>query len=145
MVEVRITPARDLAEPVKLLEESMRGGDPLPRDFVELLGEEVERGGIEVLTAHKNDSVIGVAVLAFRSSISIGDRFASIEDLYVKPEARREGVGRAILEVAEEICVSKSVSYVEAQVVEEEAVSFYRSLGYEPEPGVRVLSRSILL
>lgn len=144
-MEVRITRARDLAEPMKLLEEFVRDGEPLPRGFVKLFREEVERGGVEVPTAYENDSAIGVAVVALRPSISIGDRFASIEDIYVKPEARRQGIGRAMLEAVEEFCAAKGISYVEVQAVEEDAVTFYRSLGYEPESGVRVLYRSVAL
>jgi hypothetical protein len=39
----------------------------------------------------------------------------------------------------------RSVSYVEAQVEDEEAAAFYAAVGYEEEPGVRVLSKSQVL
>ena len=87
--------------------------------------------------------VAGVAVLAYRLSFSAAGLFASIEDLYVRPELRRRGVGRALLEAVKERCDSRGVSYVEAKVEDEEAASFYSALGYEPETGVRVLSRSL--
>jgi ribosomal protein S18 acetylase RimI-like enzyme len=86
--------------------------------------------------------MVGVAVLAYRLSVSAAGLFASIEDLYVRPGARRRGVGRALLEAVKERCASRGVSYVEAQVEGEEAVSFYSALGYEEELGVRVFSRS---
>lgn len=145
MVEVTHTPPGNLALPVKLLEELARDGEPLPQDFVGFLREEVERGNIEILSAYMGDSVVGVAALAFRPGISFGGHFASIEDLYVKPEARRHRVGTAILEAIEKLCASKDVSYVEVQAVDEDAVAFYSSLGYEPEHEVRVLSRSLPL
>ena len=145
MLEVKPTPAGNIAVPMKLLEEFTRDGEPLPQDFVGLLRQEVERGSIEILSAYMDDSVVGVAVVAFRPGISVGGRFASVEDLYVKPEARCHGVGTKLLEAVEKLCVLKGVSYVEVQTVEEDAVAFYSSLGYGPESGVRVLSRSIPL
>jgi hypothetical protein len=41
--------------------------------------------------------------------------------------------------------VARGVSYVEAQVEDEEAAAFYAALGYEEEPGVCVYSRSYIL
>lgn len=144
-MEVRLVEGSGLTEPLKLLELAVRDGEPAPRDFAGLLREEVERGSTEVLTAHLEGSTSGVAVLAFRISVSAGGCFASIEELYVKPEDRRRGVGRALLEAAERRFASRDISYVEVQAVEEEAVEFYRASGYQPESGVRVLSRSVAL
>ena len=144
-MEVKPTSPGNLAASLKLLEEFAQDGESLPQDFVGLLREEVERGNIEILSAYMDNSVVGVAVLAFRPGISLGRRFACIEDLYVKPEARRLRVGTAILEAIEKLCASKGVSYVEVQAVDENAGAFYGSLGYEPEHEVRVLSRSLPL
>lgn len=143
MVEIKPIQASDLAEPLKLLEESLRDGDPLPRGFVDQLHEEVARGDVEVLSAIANDCIVGVVVLAFRLGVSAGGRFASVEELYVKLDARREGIGRALLEAAEDRCYIKDVSYIEVQAVERDAAEFYASCGYEPELDVRVMSRSV--
>ncbi len=145
MVEVRLITEPDLREPLKLLELAVRDGEPVPEDFVGLFREAAERGSIELLAAYLAGAVAGVAVLAFRVSVSAGSCFASIEELYVKPEDRRRGIGQALLGAVETRCVSRGVSYVEVQAVEEAAVSFYRALGYEPESGVRILSRSVAL
>jgi GNAT superfamily N-acetyltransferase len=95
------------------------------------------------LAARAEDRMVGVAVLAYRPSVSLGGLFASIEDLYVRPEARRRGAGRALLEAVDGRCRARGVSYVEAQVEEDEVGAFYAALGYEAEPGVRVLSKSL--
>jgi aminoglycoside 6'-N-acetyltransferase I len=142
MIEASPVRGADLVEPVRLLEESLRNGEPLPAGFAKTLREAVERGALEVLAARTEGRVVGVAVLAYRLSISAAGPFASIEDLYVRPEERRRGVGRGLLEAVEERCASRGVSYVEAQVEDEEAMAFYAALGYEVQPGVRVLSRS---
>jgi GNAT superfamily N-acetyltransferase len=141
---VRVEPARgaELTEPLSLLEEFLRDGEPVPEDFALRLREAVEAGDLEVLAARAEGRVVGVAVLAYRLSISAAGLFASIEELYVEPAARRRGAGRALLEAVGERCAARGVSYVEAQVEVEEAAAFYGALGYEEEPGVSVFSRS---
>jgi GNAT superfamily N-acetyltransferase len=143
LVEVAPVPAAGLAGPLALLEESLRDGDPVPEDFADRLRKAVEAGDVEVLAARAEDRILGVVVLAYRLNVSAGGLFASIEDLYVRTEARRRGVGRALLEAADERCASRNISYVEVQVEDDEAGAFYAALGYQPEPGVRVLSRSL--
>jgi GNAT superfamily N-acetyltransferase len=142
MIEAAPVYAPELTEAVRLLEEFHRGGEPVPENTARALREAVEAGDVEVLAARAEGRMVGVAVLAYRLSVSAAGLFASIEDLYVRPGARRRGVGRALLEAVKERCASRGVSYVEAQVEGEEAVSFYSALGYEEELGVRVFSRS---
>ncbi len=145
MIEVNPIYGAGLAEPVRLLEESLREGEPVPEDFAETLRRAVETGELEVLAARAEGRVVGVVLLAYRLSVSAAGLFASIEDLYVRPAARRQGVGRTLLEAVERRSASRGVSYVEAQVEGEEAAAFYSALGYEEEPGVRVYSRSYVL
>jgi GNAT superfamily N-acetyltransferase len=140
---VEVTLPTGLAEPLALLEEALRDGDPVPEDFADRLRKAVEAGDAEVLAARAEDQILGVALLAYRLNVSAGGLFASVEDLYVRPVARRRGVGRALLQAADERCEDHGISYVEAQVEEREAEQFYAALGYEPETSVRVLSRSL--
>jgi GNAT superfamily N-acetyltransferase len=142
-VEVVPVPATGLAEPLAILEEALREGEPVPAVFSDRLRKGVEAGNIQVLAARSKERILGVAVLAYHLNISAGTLFASVEDLYVRPEARRQGVGRALLRAADERCIKLDISYVEAQVEEAEAEAFYATLGYELETGVRVLSRSL--
>ena len=143
MRPVEVALPTGLAEPLALLEEALRDGDPVPEDFADRLRKAVEAGDVEVLAARAEDQILGVALLAYRLSVSAGGLFASVEDLYVRPEARRRGVGRALLTAVDELCAERGISYVEAQVEEKEAELLYTALGYEPETGVRVCSRSI--
>ncbi len=145
MIGVAPAYGAELADPLRLLEESLRDGKPVPEDFARALREAVEAGDLEVLAARAEGRAVGVAVVSYRLGVSVAGLFASIEDLYVRPDARRQGAGRALLEAVEERCASRGVSYVEAQVEDEGAAAFYAALGYEEEPGVRVLSRSYVL
>jgi GNAT superfamily N-acetyltransferase len=142
---VEVVPASGLAEPLALLEEALRDGRPAPADFAERLRRSIEAEDMEILAARTEERILGVAVLAYRPNVSAGALFASIEDLYVRPEARRRGVGRALLRATEERSATRGISYVEVQVQDYEAESFYAALGFEPEPGVRVLSRSLVM
>jgi len=145
LVQVTTVPSGDLAGTLELLESSLRGGEPLPGAFAERLRDAVEAGDLEVLAARVEGRVIGVAVVAYRLNISAGGPFASIEDLYVRPETRRLGIARALLEAVAQRCKIRGASYIEAQVEDGEAAAFYSALGYEPEPCVRVFSRSYAL
>jgi GNAT superfamily N-acetyltransferase len=140
---VEVAPQTGLAEPLALLEEALRDGNAVPEDFADRLRKAVEAGDLEVMAARAEDQMLGVVVLAYRLNLSAGERFASVEDLYVRPEARRQGVGRALLEAVDELCTEHGISYVEVQVEEDKVEPFYAALGYEPETGVRVLSRSL--
>ena len=142
MIEVEPARGTALARALRLLEEFLRGGDPAPAEFVSRLHKAVETGGLEVLAARERKDVVGAATVAYRPNVALGGLFASVEDLYVRPDARRRGVGRALLEAVGERCVTRGISYVEVQVESEEAAGFYATFGYREEPGVRVFSRS---
>jgi GNAT superfamily N-acetyltransferase len=143
-VEVRPAAANALSEPLKLLEEALRDGEPLPQAFAERLARNVEGRDLEVLSARAGGRLVGVAVLAFRPGVSLGADFASVEELHVRPEERGQGVGRALLAAVGERCRRRGVSYVEVQT-NDEAAAFYKAFGFELEEGVRVLSRSYAL
>ena len=142
-VEVALVPQTSLAQPLVVLEEALRDGDSVPEQLIDRLRKAVELGDVEVFAAWTGEQILGVAVLAYRLNVSAGTLFASIEDLYVRPEARLQGAGRALLEAAHERCTAHGISYVEVQVEKKEAETFYAALGYEPETAVRVLSRSL--
>ncbi|MEJ7840223.1 MAG: GNAT family N-acetyltransferase [Rubrobacter sp.] len=144
-VEVAPVPAPDLREPLRLLEEWLREGEPVPDDFIGKVQDSVQAGDLEVLAARLGARMVGVLVLAFRPNISLGGLFASIEDLYVRPEARCRGVGATLLKAADERCRERGVHYVEAQVERGGAGAFYAASGYEPEPDVQVFSRSLVI
>jgi GNAT superfamily N-acetyltransferase len=140
---IEVTPASDLAEPLSLLATFLGDGEPVPEAFAEKLRRSIHTGDIEVLAARSAGQILGVAVLAYRPNIPASTLFASVEDLYVRPEARRQGVGTDLLIAANERCTARKISYVEVQVEDEAAETFYASVGYAPEKGTRVLSRSL--
>ncbi len=144
-IEVVRARAEDLQEPLRLLEKWLRDGEPVPGAFAEEIRHRVAAGDQEILTALRGDLLVGVLLLSFRPNVSLGGQFASIEDLYVAPEARRHGAGKTLLQAAEQRCRHRGVSYLEAQVEQGEAGRFYAANDFEEERGLRVFSRSLLL
>ena len=147
MSAIEVSPVRgdELAESLGVLERSLREGEPVLEDFAGRLRDAVEEGDLEVLAAREGRRVVGVAVVTYRLSVSAAGYFASVEELHVEPDARRRGVGRALLEAVGERCAARGVSYVEALVEDDEAAAFYAANDYEEEPGVRLFSHSYVL
>lgn len=141
-IQVRPCASDELDEPLALLEEFLREGEPVPPPFVERLARAVEGGDLDLLVARPEPEgpAVGVAMLAFRLNVSLGAPFASIEELYVSPDVRSQGIGWALLRAVGERCRARGISYVEVQT-DEEAAPFYEACDHEPETGVRVLSR----
>lgn len=106
------------------------------------LREGIHSGALEILAAYTGERAVGAAMVAYRLNISAGSYFASVEDLYVEPESRRQGVGCELLRLADERCSIRGISYVEVQVEEPDAESFYAACGYQWEAEVEVMSRS---
>ena len=142
MVQVHPVSGDQLNASLGLLTSFLNSGYPAPDEFVERFRAAVEKGDLTVFEARADDKVVGVLVIAKRLSVSIGGRFASVEELYVVPEARRRGVGSALLEAVEDWCRLQSVSYVEVEVVNSGAEAFYGEVGFGVEAGVKVMSRS---
>jgi ribosomal protein S18 acetylase RimI-like enzyme len=59
-------------------------------------------------------------------------RFLEVDELAVLPEYRRQGIGRRLMETAEQIAAARGISTVELHVWEanDQARAFYDHLGY---------------
>lgn len=78
--------------------------------------------------------VVGCAIWFLNFSTWRGVHGIYLEDLYVKPEFRGSGLGRALLEALAQECVRRDLGRLEWAVLDwnEPAIRFYRSLGAEP-------------
>jgi GNAT superfamily N-acetyltransferase len=84
--------------------------------------------------AEVDGRVAGMAIWFLTFSTWTGRNGIHLEDLYVRPEARATGVGRALLTELATIAVGSGYARVEWSVLDwnEPALRFYRSLGAEP-------------
>ena len=85
----------------------------------------------EALIAELAGEPVGFAVFFHNFSTFVGRKGLYLEDLYVKPHARRRGVGRALITFVAKIAVERRCGRFEWSVLDwnARAIDFYRSLG----------------
>jgi GNAT superfamily N-acetyltransferase len=93
-----------------------------------------ERPAAEVLLAFEGESPVGFAVFFYNFSTWLGRAGLYLEDLFVKPEKRDKGYGRALLVALAKIARDRECGRMEWAVLDwnEPAIKFYRALGAKP-------------
>jgi GNAT superfamily N-acetyltransferase len=93
-----------------------------------------ERRAAEVLLAFERESPVGFAVYFFNFSTWLGRPGLYLEDLFVKPEKRGKGYGRALLVELAKIARDRGCGRMEWAVLNwnEPAIKFYQALGAKP-------------
>ena len=88
----------------------------------------------EVLLAFENETPIGFAVFFHNFSTWLGRPGLYLEDLFVKPEHRGKGYGRALLVDLAKIARDRGCGRMEWAVLNwnEPAIQFYHKLGAKP-------------
>lgn len=93
-----------------------------------LFGEGATTHGLICL---QDDQPIGFAVYFFSYSTWLGRNGVYLEDLYVSPESRGSGAGKALLKQLAREAVAKNCGRLEWSVLDwnEPAIQFYKSIG----------------
>ena len=93
-----------------------------------------EKPAAEVLLLFERDTPVGFAVFFHNFSTWLGRPGLYLEDLFVKPEHRGKGYGRALLVKLAEIARDRGCGRMEWAVLNwnEPAINFYRKLGAKP-------------
>ena len=93
-----------------------------------------ERPVAEVLLAFEGESPVGFAVYFYNFSTWLARPGLYLEDLFVKPEKRGKGYGRALLVELAKIARDRRCGRMEWAVLNwnEPAIKFYRALGAKP-------------
>ncbi|MEY2502128.1 MAG: hypothetical protein QOI07_2462 [Verrucomicrobiota bacterium] len=88
----------------------------------------------EVLLALEKGELAGFAVFFHNFSTWLGRPGLYLEDLFVRPEKRGKGYGRALLERLAQIAKERGCGRMEWAVLDwnDPAIQFYRTLGAEP-------------
>jgi len=99
----------------------------------EILKESIfgERLNADVLLAFYNDEPVGFAVYFHNFSTFLGRNGIYLEDLYVTPETRGKGFGKALLIRLAEIARDENCGRLEWWVLDwnESAIDFYKNIG----------------
>jgi GNAT superfamily N-acetyltransferase len=93
-----------------------------------------EKPVAEVLLAFEGKSPVGFAVFFYNFSTWLGRPGLYLEDLFVKPEKRGKGYGRALLVDLAKIARDRGCGRMEWAVLNwnDPAIQFYRKLGAKP-------------
>ena len=88
----------------------------------------------ECVIARWNGEPAGFALFFHNYSTFLARPGVYLEDLFVKPELRGKGVGRALLQYLAKVAVDRGCGRLEWSVLDwnEPAIGFYKSLGAEP-------------
>lgn len=90
--------------------------------------------GAEVLLAFEGDAPVGFSVFFHNFSTFLGTRGLWLEDLYIRPQFRRKGYGRALLLHVARIAHQRRCGRFEWAALDwnTPAIEFYKSLGAVP-------------
>jgi GNAT superfamily N-acetyltransferase len=93
-----------------------------------------ERPYAETLIAEDGGTPVGFALFFHNFSTFLAQPGIYLEDLFVLPEARGSGVGRALLERLAQLAVERDCGRLEWAVLDwnESAIGFYERLGARP-------------
>ena len=93
-----------------------------------------EHPSAEVLIANIDEVPQGFALFFHNYSTFLAQPGIFLEDLFVKPEARGKGVGRALLSSLGRLAVERNCARLEWNVLDwnELAISFYKGIGAVP-------------
>jgi GNAT superfamily N-acetyltransferase len=88
----------------------------------------------EVLLAEAEGQVVGMALFFHNYSTFLGRPGIYIEDLFVLPEHRSKGWGKALFRAVAQLAVERGCGRVEWSVLtwNEPAIAFYRAMGAVP-------------
>jgi ribosomal protein S18 acetylase RimI-like enzyme len=97
-----------------------------------------ERRGF-ILVAHEGDLRAGLAYVAFTWSLEHGGLTSWLEELYVRPELRERGIGRALLLAAHEAARAAGCAATDLEVDADHrrAARLYEREGYRALPRAR--------
>jgi GNAT superfamily N-acetyltransferase len=99
-----------------------------------MLRQALAQGHSAALLAEEGGEPIGLALYFHNFSTFLARRGLYLEDLYVKPEFRQRGIGRALLRRLARIAVERGCGRFEWAVLDwnVDALRFYESLGAKP-------------
>ena len=120
---------RDLADYEKALHEVLASEDDLEQI---LFGEDSR---VEALICEIDGKAAGFAVYFFNFSTWLGKLGLFLEDLYVSPDYRGSGAGKALLKHLAGIAVARGCGRFEWNVLDwnTPAIEFYESIGAEAQ------------
>ena len=114
-----------LAEYEKLASQVVGTAQDLQRELFS------ERPVIEAVIAWRGDSALGFALYFHNYSTFLARRGLYLEDLFVVPDARGRGIGKALIHYCARVALERQCGRFEWAVLDwnQPAIDFYQSIG----------------
>jgi ribosomal protein S18 acetylase RimI-like enzyme len=137
-ISIRLAMAEDAASIAQLLHDfNTEFSEPTPgvARLAEIVSTMFGAGEITVLLAGEGPD--GIAVLRFRTAIWTGAPEAHLQELYVVPELRGRGIGRALLEATTETAREAGATGIDLNTGETDTAArgLYESSGFTNREG----------
>jgi GNAT superfamily N-acetyltransferase len=104
-----------------------------------------ERPYAEVIVAELDERAIGFALFFYSYSTFLTQPGLYLEDVFVRPEYRRQGVGKALMTTVAKIAHDRGCGRLEWSVLDwnQNAIEFYQSLGATVLPEWRICRMTV--
>ena len=91
--------------------------------------------GAVFLARQTDGRAVGYMVLTHCYSLEFGGPFVLLDEIFVLPEARGEGLGRRLIDAASDFCRERGIGYLRLEVQKKNAraVDVYRTYGFFTE------------
>ncbi|HET9678303.1 MAG TPA: N-acetyltransferase [Solirubrobacterales bacterium] len=137
-IQIRRAEARDAADVARLLHDfNVEYSEPTPgvEELAETVGRLLGEGEITVLLAGEGPD--GLALLRFRPGIWSAGLEAYLQELYVAPALRGQGIGRVLLTEAIELSRQRGADGIDLNTGETDTAArgLYESMGFTNREG----------
>ena len=136
MLNVRLATPSDRDEVLRLVNGLLveLGGSPRPADAVEPVIDELASGGTAgfIVIAEVDGAARAVCTASFVQALRTVGRYAIFQEMYVEPDWRSSGVGRAVIDFALEHAVACGCQVVELGTprIGDRQIEFYERPGF---------------
>ena len=137
VLNVRLATSEDREEVLTLVRALLfeLGGNPAPAESLFGVFERLASGGDAgfIVIAEVEGVARGVCTASFVTALRTAGRYCIIQEMFVEPEARSAGVGRAVIDFALEHAADRGCQVVELGTPRrgERPIEFYESAGFE--------------
>lgn len=137
-IQIRLAEGRDAADVARLLHDfNLEYSEPTPGagELTETISRLLEEGEITALLAGEGPD--GLALLRFRPGIWSTGLEAYLQELYVVPSLRGQGIGRALLTEAVELSRKRGADGIDLNTGEADTAArrLYESMGFTNREG----------
>ena len=136
MLNVRLATPSDRGEALRLVRSLLieLGGSPAPPEALYGVFDTLAAGGDAgfVVIAEEDGAARAVCTASFAQAVRTVGRYAILQEMYVEPDSRSSGMGRAVIDFALEHAVASGCQVVELGTPRsgDRQIEFYERAGF---------------